>query len=90
MYPIRRFLWPVLLSFFVMAMFFVSSQEAVCAADKTDDLDKQIKQQEQEYQKIQSQISSTKKKISDTAKKEASVSQQIEELSQKISVTQQM
>jgi len=89
MYPIRRFLWPVLLSFFVMAMFFVSSQEAVCAADKTDDLDKQIKQQEQEYQKIQSQISSTKKKISDTAKKEASVSQQIEELSQKISVTQQ-
>ena len=82
------FLRSIALSFFAMSLL-LTYQGNVWAADKTDDLDNQIKQQEQEYQKIQKQISSTRKKISETAKKEANVSQQLEELSQKISITQQ-
>ncbi len=62
----------------------------VCAADKkADDLDLQIKKQEEEYNRIQKQISSTTQKITETTKKEKNVTQQIEVLSQKITITQQ-
>ena len=62
----------------------------VCAAEKKeDDLDRQIKKQEEEYQRVQKQISATKNKISETTKKEKTVTQQIEILSQKITITQQ-
>ena len=62
----------------------------IYAAEKTeDDIDRQIKKQEEEYQRIQKQISTTKKKLTETTKKEKSVTQQIEVLSQKITITRQ-
>lgn len=60
-----------------------------CGAAATDDLDKQLKLQEQQYDKIQQQISNNKKKLSETQKREKNVALQIENLSQKLTVTQQ-
>ena len=69
-------------------MFFTGGM--VCAAEtKEDDLDRQIKKQEEEYQRIQKQISKTKQKLTETTRKEKTVTQQIEVLSQKITITQQ-
>ncbi|MDL2298409.1 peptidoglycan DD-metalloendopeptidase family protein [Synergistaceae bacterium OttesenSCG-928-D05] len=62
---------------------------ALYAAATAADLDKQIKQQEQQYDKIQKQISTTQKKLSETQKQEKTVVQQVETLSQKITLTQQ-
>lgn len=62
---------------------------AARAATTGAQLDKEIKQQEQQYDKIQKQISDNKKKLSDTQKREKNVSQQLETLSQKLTVTQQ-
>ncbi|MCZ2317255.1 MAG: hypothetical protein LC133_07405, partial [Bacteroidales bacterium] len=59
------------------------------AEKKPEDLDSQIKKQEEEYQRIQKQISSTRQKLTETTKKEKTVTQQIEILSQKITITQQ-
>ena len=61
----------------------------LCAADSPEDIDRQIKQQEQADKKIQQQINSTKKKLSETKAKERHVTRQLEELGQKITVTQQ-
>lgn len=61
----------------------------VFAADNPSDLERKIKQQQEEYDKIQRQISQTKKKIQDTKQKEQAVTRQIEDLSQKITLTQQ-
>ncbi len=61
----------------------------VSYASNASDLDEKIKQQEMEYQKIQRQISSTRKKLSDTQAKEKSVTKQIQGLSQQITLTQQ-
>lgn len=70
-------------------LLFLTGGDIYAAEKKEDDLDMQIKKQEEEYKKIQMRISTTKKKLSETTKKEKTVTQQIEILSQKITVTQQ-
>ena len=77
----------ILLALAVIA--YASSALPVYAAKTQSEIDKEIKQQEQEYKKIQGQISQTKKKINEAKKKESNVSRQIEELSQRITITQQ-
>lgn len=77
----------IFLTVFFLVLF---NEGAVFAADKKeDDLDRQIKKQEEEYKNIQRQISTTKRKLSDTTKREKRVTEQIEVLSQKITITQQ-
>lgn len=73
----------------LILLFFLLGGSVSAAEKKVDDLDIQIKKQEEEYQRIQKRISTTKKKISETSKKEKNVTQQIEVLSQKITITQQ-
>lgn len=53
------------------------------------DIEKELKQQEQQYDKIQRQIANNRKKLTETQKKEKNVIQQVENLSQKLTVTQQ-
>lgn len=73
----------------ITAVLILCSAGLIYAAEKKeDDLDRQIKKQEEEYQKIQRQISNTKKKLTETTRKEKAVTQQIEVLSQKITITQ--
>lgn len=81
----------ILIVFFLTAslLLFLTVGDIYAAEKKEDDLDMQIKKQEEEYQRIQKRISTTKKKLSETTKKEKTVTQQIEILSQKITVTQQ-
>lgn len=81
----------ILIVFFLTAslLLYFTGGDIYAAEKKEDDLDIQIKRQEEEYQKIQKRISTTKKKLSETTKKEKTVTQQIEILSQKITVTQQ-
>lgn len=86
--PYNKFATYILLPLLAAAALCASAAQSA-AAQKPEDLDRQIKQQEQEYEKIQRQISTTGKKLSETTKKEKNVSQQIEVLSQKITVTQQ-
>ncbi|MGI6442323.1 MAG: murein hydrolase activator EnvC family protein [Synergistaceae bacterium] len=62
---------------------------SVTHASDTSNLDEKIKKQELEYQKIQKQITDTKKKLSQAQAQEKSVSRQIQDLSQKITLTQQ-
>ena len=80
-----------LIFFFLTAslLLFFSGGLIYAAEKKEDDLDRQIKKQEEEYKRIQNQISTTKKKLNETTKKEKTVTQQIEVLSQKITITQQ-
>lgn len=75
----------ILATFF---LFFAVGFSAL-AAEKQEDIDSQIKQQEHEFKKIQNQIASTRKKLLETNRKEKNVTQQIEMLSQKITITQQ-
>lgn len=77
--------------FFVAFSLFISFMAGPVFADekKEDDLDMQIKKQEEEYRRIQKQISTTKKKLTETTRREKTVTQQIEVLSQKITITQQ-
>ena len=85
--PGTRYIVQILLAVAVIA--YASSALPVYAAKTQSEIDKEIKQQEQEYKKIQGQISQTKKKINEAKKKESNVSRQIEELSQRITITQQ-
>ena len=81
-----------LIIFFIITvslLLFFTGGLIYAAEKKADDLDRQIKKQEEEYQRIQRQISSTKQKLTETTKKEKTVTQQIEVLSQKITITQQ-
>jgi len=66
-----------------------SAAPALAAARTQAEIDAQIKQQEQQYKKIQDQINSTKQKINEKRKQEQIVTGQLEDLSQKITVTQQ-
>ena len=85
-----RFTRDLIFFFLTASLLVLFTGGVVCAAEKKeDDLDKQIKKQEAEYQRIQKQISSTRNKLSETNKKERNVTQQIEILSQKITITQQ-
>lgn len=81
----------ILTVFFLTAsiLFFFAGGEVFAAEKKANDLDSQIKKQEEEYQRIQKRLSTTKKKISETTKKEKTVTQQIETLSKKITLTSQ-
>lgn len=78
---------PILL--FVSVLILFCFDAVAYAATTGAQLEKEIKQQEQQYDKIQKQISDNQKKLSDTQKREKNVSQQIETLSQKLTVTQQ-
>lgn len=60
-----------------------------CAETTSSDLTKQLKLQEQQYDKIQKQINDNRKKLSNVKKQEKNVTQQIENLSQKLTITQQ-
>jgi len=81
-YTKKYILFPVFLLIFFCA---VTASSAAPAAD----IDKQIKQQEQQYDKIQKQINDNRKKLTEAQKREKNVTQQIENLSQKLSLTQQ-
>ncbi len=59
------------------------------AAQTQSDIDAQIKRQEQEFEKIQKQISQNQQKLSEAAKREKTVTNQLLELSEKITLTQQ-
>ena len=87
----RKRITGILIFFFLTAslILFFTGGLIYAAEKKEDDLDRQIKKQEEEYQRIQRQISTTKKKLTETTKKEKTVTQQIEVLSQKITITQQ-
>lgn len=73
---------------FIAAFLVFGTAETSCAATAAD-IEKQLKQQEQQYDKIQKQIANNKKKLNETQKQEKNVTQQIENLSQKLTVTQQ-
>lgn len=85
----NRFIPKKILKVTAAAVLLLSAPLFVACAAADGDLDKQIKQQEAQYKKIQKQISENKKKLSDTIKKEKTVTQQVSELSQKIALTQQ-
>lgn len=70
------------------ALFIFGAADAARAASATD-IEKELKQQEQQYDKIQKQIANNRKKLADTQKREKNVVQQVEGLSQKLTVTQQ-
>lgn len=61
----------------------------VSYAASATDLEKELKQQEQQYDKIQKQIENNRKKLTEAQRREKSVVQQVENLSQKLTVTQQ-
>ena len=65
------------------------SEPALAAAKTAAQIENEIKQQEQAYKKIQSQMSRVNRNIQDKQRQERSVTQQIGVLSQKISLTQQ-
>ena len=67
----------------------LAAAPALAAARTQAEIDAQIKQQEQQYKKIQDQINSTKQKIIEKKKQEQIVTGQLEDLSQKITMTQQ-
>ena len=79
--------WKVCIAALLLA--FLTVTPALAAARTKAEIDAQIKQQEQQYKKLQDQISSTKQKIIEKKKQEQIVTGQLEDLSQKITMTQQ-
>ena len=77
-----------IMSLFIIFTVVICAVSSVSYADSSN-IDEKIKKQEREYQKIQKQISDTRKKISQTQAREKSVTRQLEDLSQKITLTQQ-
>lgn len=72
----------------IITTLFFSVVSGAYASD-ANSLDEKIKKQELEYQKIQKQITDTRKKLSQAQEQEKSVTRQIQDLSQKITLTQQ-
>lgn len=86
----KRILQTSALFFAVFCLTFAPhTSPAAEAAKSASDIDKQIKQQEAEYKKIQKQMSQTTQKIREKQQQEKNVSTQLNILSQKITVTQQ-
>lgn len=80
----------ILNTILLMATAFIISGAAGAAyATSATDIEKEIKQQEQQYGKIQKQIADNRKKLTDAQRREKNVVQQVENLSQKLTVTQQ-
>ncbi|MDO4988126.1 MAG: peptidoglycan DD-metalloendopeptidase family protein [Synergistes sp.] len=73
----------------VLSLLLVVQQPSFAAAKSSKEVDAEIKRQEREYNKIQSQMSKVKKNINEKQREEQKVTQQIGELSKKITVTQQ-
>lgn len=77
-----------IISIFAVALFVLNVVNVSYAAASSD-LDKKLKLQEQQYDKIQKQLNANKRKLSEAKKREKNVAQQIETLSQKLTITQQ-
>lgn len=71
-----------------VVMIFLRGADITYAASASD-IEKELKQQEQQYDKIQKQIATNRKKLTETQKREKNVALQVENLSQKLTVTQQ-
>ena len=78
-----------LIALFFVAVLFCAPLPALAAAKTAAEIEAEIKQQEREFQKIQSQMSKVNKNIKEKQRQEKNVAEQIGVLSQKITVTQQ-
>ena len=66
-----------LIAFFSAAVLLCAPLPTLAAAKTAAQIEAEIKQQEREYQKIQSQMSKVNKNIKETQRKEKNVTQQI-------------